>query len=387
MRTVIMNVIKKPVFWVGIAFVFWVYCFRGYLFGKLGFTSDATSYYEHIRFFLTNLMSGHFSLWDPYWSGGVPNDFFLRRFCPYNPFYLLIVLFSLAGIPYYFSYVVFLVCYMFFGMFGFYLITRKLTGDDISALVAFLLLLFSAVSTRIFDSYMIFVLTPLLWFFYYLVSFASDPQRKNVLGLAFFAMITLTTYIPLYFIVIVLSFLVVFAVLYFDRIAAISTGLFNFIKRERWLSIFCAVAVLAAVLPGVMFFQEAGKGSIAIPGRHYNTSESNVLAVQDQSEDSWAVPEEFFFSAYYHDLKRITFAIVYMPCFLFIPLVLGFGLRISRLTVLLAVWGGLLLLVTAPFGSSLYSFLRDKVFIFKYFRNLHFLLWFALLPLLALFVG
>lgn len=381
------KIFQEPWFLILIAFLLWLYSFREYFMGGLGLTSDAISYYEHIRFFIVNLQRGHFPLWDPYWSGGVPNDFFLRRFCPYNPFYLFIIFPSFIGLPYYFCYIFFLAFYLFFGMVGFYLLSRKLTGDHVASFVAFIILLFSSMSTRIFDSYMIFIVTPLAWFFYFLVSFASNPNRFNLIGLTFFLMLLMTTYIPLYFFVILLSFTSIFPIIYVNKIQSLIFNLIEYITTDRWVVILCILAIVFSVLPGLIFFQEAGNGSISIPGRHYNTVENHALAVQDQSEDSWAVPEEFFFSAYYLDLQRITFAIVYIPCFAFILLVLGVGIRISALMVFLAVWGAVMLLLTSPFASPLYSFLRANFFFFKYFRNLHFLLWFAIIPILALFVG
>ena len=386
-KEMIEKIFRRPAGYLGLAFVVWLCCFQGYFWGGLSFTSDAVSYHDHIWSFLANLMQGHFPLWDPHWSGGVPNDFFLRRICPFNPFYLFVIILHIGGMTHYFAYMTFLAGYLFFGMAGFYLLCRKLTGDEVAAFVSFGVLLFSALSTRIFDSYMIFVVTPLAWFLYFLVRFCSAPGRLNALGLTFFAMILMTTYIPFYFIIIVCSFAIVFAVVYCYRLGGIFRNVSGFIVRERLITLFCAAAVLCATLPGFLFFNEAGKGNISIPGRHYSTAESHALAVQNQAEDSWAVPEEFYFSAYYHDLKRITFAIVYVPCIAFILLVIGAGLRFSRLMVFLATWGGLILLFTSPFASPLYAFLREKIFFFKYFRNLHFLLWFALFPVFALFIG
>lgn len=381
------KVLIRPVVFMGVAFAVWLFCFRGYFLGQLGFTSDAISYSDHICFFLKNLRQGHFSLWDPYWSGGVPNSFFLLRICPYNPFYLFVIFLQAIGVPQHFAYIFFLAAYLFFGMAGFYLLCKRLTGDEASALLAFAVLLFSALSTRIFDSYMIFIVTPLAWFFYFLARHSTSPDRRSALGVTFFTIILVTTYIPFYFLTIFLSFLLVFMIVYSNNFISAIKNIFVFISRDRWMAAFCAVAILLSALPGALFFLEAGRGGISIPGRPASTTESHALAVQSQAEESWAVPEEFYFSVYYHDLKRITFAIVYVPCFAFILLVIGAGLRISRLMVFLAVWGALILLLTSPFASPLYSFLRAKLFFLKYFRNLHFLLWFILLPAFALFVG
>src|SRR5579863_7963362 len=95
---------EKPqwlsVWWIIFAFVIWIFAFRGYLTSKFELTSDAVSYYEHTKFFIENLSSGIYPLWDPFWLNGSPNDFFLRRIGALNPFYLLILVFKSIGVPY-----------------------------------------------------------------------------------------------------------------------------------------------------------------------------------------------------------------------------------------------------------------------------------------------
>ena len=370
-----------------LAFLIWIVIFKAYFLGQSAFSSDAISYYEHIHFFIKSLSFGEIPFWDPYWSGGVPNEFFLRRICPYNPLLFPVLLFFKLGVPFYLAYLLFLSFYVFLGAAGVYFLMRRLTGDISSAFLAAVLLLFSAFSTRIFDSYMLFVSVPIIWFFYFVVSFFQKPGRFHVLGVTFCLMLLMTTYIPFYFLVALLSFLVVFSLVYFSAFAVIWNRFVSFFCSHKFFVSACALTVLLVTLPGALFFLEAGKGKIEVSGRHYNTTETHGLAVQNQAEDSWAVPEEFYFSAYYSDLRRIVLAIVYVPCFAFIPLILGAGIKISRLMVFLALWSGVILLFTSPFASPLYVFLRTHIFLFKYFRNLHFFLWFVLIPIFVLFVA
>lgn len=48
---------------------------------------------------------------------------------------------------------------------------------------------------------------------------------------------------------------------------------------------------------------------------------------------------------------------------------------------------GAVFLLSSPEVSPAYDFLREHVFYFKYFRNLHFFLWLFILPVCALFIG
>jgi hypothetical protein len=298
-----------------------------------------------------------------------------------------VLLFFKLGMPFYLAYLFFLSFYVFLGAAGMYFLTRRLTGDISSAFLAAVLLLFSAFSTRIFDSYMLFVSVPIIWFFYFLVSFFLKPGRFHILGVTFCLMLLMTTYIPFYFLIAFFSFLVIFFLVYFSAIIVVWQRLTFFFCSHKLFVSACVLAVFLVTLPGALFFLEAGKGKIEVSGRHYNTAEAHGLAVQNQAEDSWAVPEEFYFSAYYSDLRRIVLAIVYVPCFAFILFVLGAGIRASRLMIFLALWAGVILLFTSPFASPFYAFLRTHIFLFKYFRNLHFFLWFILIPIFVLFVA
>ena len=59
-----------------LSFLLWIVCFSSFITGDKGFTSDAISYYSHIKFFIENMAAGVYPLWDPYWHFGSPNEFF-----------------------------------------------------------------------------------------------------------------------------------------------------------------------------------------------------------------------------------------------------------------------------------------------------------------------
>ncbi|MBF0595263.1 MAG: hypothetical protein HQL22_09900 [Candidatus Omnitrophica bacterium] len=379
--------LRRPSFLIPFSFVIWLVLFWGFLSGQISLTSDAISYYDHTKFFLDQLGRGQFPLWDPNWSGGVPNDFFLRRIGPYNPFLLIILVLNKCGLHFFYAYMVFQAGYFFFGMTGFYFLCRKLLQDESASFLSFLILLFSALGTRMFDSYMLLVTIPTIWFFYFLVSFFVEPKKSYAAGLSLAVMFLLTTYIPLYFLITFMFFVLVYIMVFWRDLPSRTLAVVDFVNKNRFFTLLCLAALLLASLPALTFYNDAGKGGIALPGRHYNTEARHVLTVEPQQLNPWSIAEEFFFASYFTDLKRIAFAIVYVPLFSFLVLGAGIFIRLSRLFVMLFIWAALLLLFSMPIGFPLYDFLFKHVFFVKYFRNLHFLLWFALLPIFALFVG
>ena len=81
-------------------------------------------------------------------------------------------------------------------MFGFYKLALKILKDNSLAVIAFVLLSFSSLSTRVFDSYIMMILTPTVWFFYFGFIFGCSGQRGALLGMVFCTMLLMTTYIP-----------------------------------------------------------------------------------------------------------------------------------------------------------------------------------------------
>lgn len=376
---------QYPYLWMGIAFLLWLFLFRDFLLERLSLVHDAISYYEHIKFYVDNLRKGIFPLWDPTWCGGASNSFFLRRIGAYNPFYGLIVLFNTLGLTYSTSYLLFLAVYYFIGMVGFYKLTFLLFKNKRLAFAGFLFLLFSSMAARLFDSYLNLVLVPMIWFFFFLIDFSRRPQRHSLLGFTLSLMTLMTTYIPFYFVTILLSFLFCYTLVYFSHLTNVLRNLAGFVIKHNICVLLCLLSLSLAMVPSVMFYQESRQGEFTLPHRAGNTQGENTIQVDIGKITEWGVTEEIYFSGLLSSLKEIQFRVVYIPFFAFILLGLGAFVKISRRLLFFFVWGCLVFLIGTS-TSPVYQFLYHHVFFFKYFRNLDFFVWFILMPLFIFFV-
>ncbi len=369
------------------AFAAWIFLFRDFLSGKIGFASDAVSYYEHIKFYIENIARGIYPLWDPTWECGSPNDFFLRRICPYNPFLLIIPTLTAVGLLYMSAYLVFLAAYYFIGTLGFYLLAKNILQDKASAFVAFLLLTFSSLGTRLFDSYLIFVCTPLVWFFYFFMAFVKERRRRDLLGAVFSLMILLTTYIPFYAITILLLFFLVGVVFYFRDIKKSLPQYMAFIKNNKAFISLCIFLLILAAAPGIMFYVGAEKNDFVLPYRNSDSVPGNALTVDNYDITWWAILEEAVYSsAFMSNLPRLQLEVFYLPIFIYLILLLGLKSTLNRRLAFLAAWGFLIFLMSIP-EAGVYHFFQRLLFYFKYFRNLHFFLWVIILPLIIFFTA
>lgn len=371
----------------GSVVVLWIFSFRVFLFREAPLTSDAVSFYDHLKFYIDNISRGVYPLWDPMWSCGSPNEFFLRRIGPFNPFLVLILIPYKLGLPYWAAFAAFITFYFFLGMAGFYKLALEIFKDKRFAFVAFVLLTFSSLGTRVFDSYIMIFMAPMIWFFYFLLVFGRSGKRSAVLGMVFCIMLLMTTYIPFYFIVLFLSFLVFCIPVYPKETKNFIFHCGRFIRRHPFLSLLSVVAVGLSCVPGFLFFKASAQGIFAMPLRHFDAATKHVLSVKSDVSAYWAIPEDLLYSTFYlEDLRLFDFAVFYVPLFAYVLFLLGCMTAINRKTFFFFIWGFFLFLLGSPYLTKLYNFLYQHIFFLKYFRNLHFFLWLAILPLFILFV-
>jgi len=366
-------------------FAVWVFSFWGYLTSKFSLTSDALSYYDHTRFYVDNLGRGVYPLWDPYWCQGVSNDFFLRRIGALNPLYLLIVFLKFLGIPFSIAYLWSLGVYYWGGSIAFYLTAMRIYNDRFIAYAGYLMILFSSLGTRLFDSYMMLVTVPLIWFFYFLTAFSQTPRKHFFLGMILAFMILASTYIPLYFLIVLGLFLLLFGLIYPDRIPGIVDRYAGFFRTNKILVVCSLLAVVFTFLPVVLFFHDSARGQIVLPERHGDAGAGHTLTVPHQTLD-WGAVEDLFYSSYFSNLKLFKFAVVYVPFFSVIVFLLGLVGRMTRRTVFIFLLGLILSCCIIPHGLPFYDFFYKHLFFLKFFRNLHFFIWFFLLPLFVFLV-
>jgi len=373
-------------FWIIVTFGFWVFALKGFLTLQFLPTGDATSYLEHTKYFIENMARGKLPLWDPFWYQGVPNDFFLRRIGIFNPFYSIIILLESLGLPYVLAWVWFWMGYYLSGMIAFYLLSMRLFNNRFIAYAGYLLLLFSASTVRLFNSFEMLITIPIIWFFYFLVAFSQTPRKQFFLGMVLFFIILASTYIPFYFLTFFVLFLFLFSLFYAREIPIIISRYAGFFRVNKVLVIISLGVVFLSFLPGAVLMCHSFKQEIVLPLRHGDSSSQIAFSVPP-STLQWSVVEELLDSFCFWDLKPKGSLNVYVPFFACVIFGLGLFCRISRLSIFLLVCALSLICIFLPSGPPIYDFLYNHVFFFKTFRNFHFFIWFVLVPIYILFAS
>jgi len=352
-----------------LSFLLWIFAFRGFLFNKLALISDARAYFEHFHYYLDNIGRGVFPMWEPVRAYGVPIEFFLRRIGEFNPLFFLILILNKSGFSFTSSYLTFLTFYYFLGMAGFYLLAKRLFGDTKAAFAAFLLLMFSSLGTRLFDSFIIGIFVPMVWFFYFLTAFTLNPKRYFFLGITFTLMIIVTTYVPFYFVTVFGVFIICFCCIYFRHLKEIFRKYFKFFKVNKIFSCVCISALLLSLIPGILFYQESARGEYVLPVRHAGSSMQNSLGVRLQTIGGGGVVSPLIRKGLFSNLRQYQVGTFYIPVFAYLLLLFGGITQINKRLVLLAAWGFGIYLISLNDATPFYHFLYDHIFYFKYFRN------------------
>ncbi|MBF0531465.1 MAG: hypothetical protein HQL23_00025 [Candidatus Omnitrophica bacterium] len=380
------------------AFGSWIFFCRDFFFGRKWLEVDAPAYFGHFAYLIKRFMHGDYPLWFPMESGGVPNEFYLRRICEFNPAYgVLLFLHWGIGVDFNNAYLVFMAFYFFLGCCGFYLLCRALT-DRQSALTGFFFLLFSPVGTRIFFCFSVLLAVPLIWFFYFFTAWNKKFRVKDFLGLTLCVIILFGTYLPFYFITIASTGLLASALVYGGGWTRLSQNYRQFFLRYKWVTALCGLLVFASIIPGYRFWQlgknkeimlparqkaldTAGKGTAVLSGPRVESSAQ--VKIQSLGEQGVLVP--VLAQQLFADMSRARISTVFFSYFVCLLVLLAVGLKTNRRIGMLLIWFFLLFVIAQNTGTPVYPFLYKHVFFFKYFRNAYHYIWIFFLPMIFLF--
>ena len=361
-------------------FVIWLCFFRGIFTQNILIFHDTLEVYANIKFFLTNLSQGVYPFWDPYVLWGAPIEMSLHVLGQFNPFLFIILLFTKMGVSFYLSFICYLVLYLFLGLLGFYALARQIFKEEKFAYLAYILLMFSSLSMIIFNQIlMLFIYVPAVWFMYFLFVFTKYGRKGDFLGLILSLMIILTTYIPYYFFTVFIFFAVCMILFYFEIVKQFFIRLFIFIKSNKVIGVCCLLALLIALTPAVLAYQNSFSQDIVIPSRHKNDQQtfSKGLVVQHNQSEGRGLGVRWIFGDIFSHLENLDFrndGILYVSVFCYFILFVGCTVRVTRKFLVLILLTLIIFFIALCGLTPIYPILFKYIFFLRYFRNLYFLI-------------
>lgn len=366
-------------------FCLWMFMFRDFLSGRIPLNMDSTTIYSVTKFYFNNILNGVVPLWDPFVLMGTP--FYAITLCNlFNPVTQLVPLLKLLGVNYYHAFITYMVVYYFTGAVGFYCLGKILFKDRRAAYIGYLLLLFSGIGASMFNQLTIVELfVPAVWFFVFLLRFSAGYKVSDFLGFAFSGMILAISYIPFYFATLLLFTVVLGIVLFFKEFKSFMTGLWAFVRRHMFLVILCVIGQLIAFAPLVVYKMIDSSKDVVSPSRHCNYSdiadcyertlnEEGGMSYRETTQGG-GLAERVHWRGLFNHLDKASYAIdqfFYIPVLAYVVIILSAFVAVDRTKLFLALLAVLLSLVGMGEAAPLHKFLYDRIFFFKYFRNLFF---------------
>ncbi|MBL8013195.1 MAG: hypothetical protein JNN05_05050, partial [Candidatus Omnitrophica bacterium] len=375
-----------PVFIV-LSILIWVYLFRFFFDAQMFLQGDAFPYLGHVRSYVDNIVRGVYPLWTPLGENGNVNEFFLRRIGEFNPIFLLIAVFNKLGFSFEVAHRLFLGAYFLLAVAGFYLLAWRLFIDRSAALTAALLLLFSSWSGKFCESYILLELTPLIWFAYFLTAFLQTPQRFFLLGAVFTLMVINITYIPFYFYTILFLFLICLGGVYWPQVPGMIKPSVKFLWANKLFVGICSVLLCMSLIPGSLWLGQSRNGEAFSQIRRQgadgdNTATVGINKVNEGGILPYSIVDKQFF---YPDLLKLEDP--YVPVFAYLMLFVGLCLKINRRFLVIFLFSGILFVIGLVDATPVHNLIYNWIPFFKYFRNLEFFLWWAIIPAFILFVA
>jgi len=386
----IINLLKKfkiPILMLAF-FALWVCLFYLFIFKKIGLFPDGYSYFHWIKFYFDSIASGVYPLWHPFRAWGMPVGYKIRFIGEFNPFLWLPFSLYMAGIKYSTAYFIYAVSYYFLGLVGFYLLSKRFFQDTFLAFCAFLLLMFSSSGIPVFFNYCEVVLNvPSIWFFYFLYSFFQTFEKRFFLGLTFCLMIIMITYMPFYFLTIFLVMALGFSCLYPRKTLELVSKIFAFAKQHKLLFCFCIFGVLLSIIPGFVWYQEAGQGEFSFTHRYSESTESNAATLGFKMISLGGLVGPLTFKKLFSGLMYMknNLSYFFISIFAYLIVLLSVFTKMNRKSILFFGTGFFMLLLSLTYVLGLYQFLYDRIYYFKLIRNIFYLLYMAM-PFIVLFV-
>lgn len=366
--------------------ILWMISFHHFYSGKIVLYADASRNFIYTNYFFNHLKRGIFPLWNPFYAWGRPDYYGQRQTGELNPFLYVSLILNQIGMSFALSYFVYLISYFFFGVWGFYLLSKSLLKEKSAVYLSTWLFMFSSFGSNLFnDIHIMNIVIPTIWFFYFWIEFSKQLKPRFFLGLIFSMMILAVTFIPFYFLCVWMIFLLLCGLIYPRDMHKHLRHYFNFCLKHKWLTVLGIFSMGISLYPAWQIYADAQQGNFFCSWRgDENGSQLADLSLKTISLSSLAGP--FSLTGLFSFLDNLRAGSIYVPIFAYIVLLFGVFVPLTRRLILLFLAGTIILLISLGDVTPLHQWLYDHLFFMRKFRNLHFLFWLAV-PFLVLFAA
>lgn len=376
---------KKNIILFGLPVVVWLAIFGGYFSGQPAMTQHGLDYYLIVKYQMDNLMRGVFPFWDPMMFWGRPDNIDSRFIGEFNPFLWVYAVLAWVGVPRPAAFLVYALGYHFVWLAGFYLLAQRIFKDTVWAWLSFILLLFSSVLILVFNNFCVTLMTvPLIWFFYFLIAFTQEPKKVFFVGLVFSSMLLAITYMPFYFLTIFVAVFISFLLFYPTQMPNICLKWSKFAINSRYL-VYGGVCIVLSLIPGIQWFLASESGEYILSWRHAGSDSLNAAAMELATISTTGIVGPVDVQWLFSGLQYTRHMLFFVPLFIYVILLISMVNRVTKRSLMLLLGWFMLFLITLTDLTPVHKFLYEHIYFYKLFRNIFYLSYMALIPMLILF--
>lgn len=307
------------------AFLLWLSLKFNYWAGDWPWGAEATQLNQYAKSFLLSLSFGEYPLWDPFHFWGCQDDYAILNYGHLNPFLYLVLLLYKLGCPFTSAFLVYTIVYYGFGLLGFYWLAKVILQDDMFALGAYLLMLFSSLGIGWdMQSNIFLAVAPIPWLFYSLLQLIKTQERRYILGATFFFALVMTTYVPGYFMLTATAFILACVLFCFGQLQSACGRLCQAVVKHKWAVIVCLITVAVALTPRVIWYFAVQDQQYVFNVRSHASGLKHNAAVDIEGAKLSGVATEYTVPELFTDLDIGTVQFYYISIFVYLLILMSF---------------------------------------------------------------
>ncbi len=324
------------------------------------------------------LSQGEYPLWDPFHFWGCPEDYPILNYGQLNPFLYLALLLYKLGCPFPTAFFIYSVIYYGFAVLGFYLLAKLILQNTLLAFWAYLAMLFSSLGIGWYmQPNILLSLAPIFWFFYFFLQLINTQDKKYIWGLILMVSLILTTYVPTYFILTLIAFLLACALFCFPQLKPATGRLWEALTQNKRTVALGLLTVAIALIPRLIWYFSIQDDQYVFNVRSYTGAE-NTAAVGLKGANLGGLAMEYTFPELFSDLDIGTVQFYYVSIFIYLVILMSlWNTATTRLKILLFMFFFIFIYALADV-TPVHKLLFYLIPTAKYARN-----YFFMGPLLA----
>jgi len=369
--------------WLILPLALWAFLMKHFLLERSTIGWETLYLYSAFKFFLANIKAGVLPLWNPFLFLGFPQQISLFYFGLFNPCWLIALILNTIGIHPYSAFLYSITLFILSGQIAFYLLAKDLLKSRTAGLIAFVLVLFmSPLCSAYLQFHPTLVFVPAVWFLFFFFRFLKNQRTAFLLGAVLSAIVGMTTYMPYFFLTVIVLVFLVLALFYGTLLPGIVRRTKHYVLKHPLPVVLCTAVILLTLWPALLTKQALNQKEILTPFRHAHLNPGEIFTkgmqnpqyrqLTDGALTSRMSVEDLY--SRFDEMNLGNDGLFFLSLPAFVLILLGAVNPTTKKTASLLLFNFAILLLVLENSTPFHRWLFDHVSYFRLMRNLQFFL-------------